>query len=318
MAKKNDRETNRLDDAARAGWLYYVAGNNQDEVAAKLGVSRQTAQRLVSLAISEKLIKFRLDHPIARCMELSVKLKDKFDLKKCKVVPDDLNPETSIQGIPEVCASTMEQFLKSDEPKIIALGTGRVLRACIEQLTRMDCPQHRIVSLVGNIAPDGSASSYDVIIRIADTIKAPHYPMPLPVIAASIEERKVLQDQKPIRNILQLADQTDVTFVGIGHMCKDAPLEQDGFITRNELKSIVSQGAVGEIVGWIFDKKGNIIKDSINERVASAPIKPDSEKLVFGVVAGKHKINAILGALQGKLINSLITNEYTAEQLLKK
>ena len=62
---------NRLDDAARAGWLYYVAGNTQDEIARKLGVSRQSAQRLVSLAVSEKLIKFRLDHPIARCMELS-------------------------------------------------------------------------------------------------------------------------------------------------------------------------------------------------------------------------------------------------------
>ena len=42
-------DTTRLDDAARAGWLYYVAGNTQDQIAAKLGISRQTAQRLVSL-----------------------------------------------------------------------------------------------------------------------------------------------------------------------------------------------------------------------------------------------------------------------------
>ena len=63
-------ENNRLDDAARAGWLYYIAGNTQDEIARKLGVSRQTAQRLVSLAVSEKLIKVRLDHPIAHCLEL--------------------------------------------------------------------------------------------------------------------------------------------------------------------------------------------------------------------------------------------------------
>ena len=71
MTSKQDVEPSRLDDAARAGWLYYVAGNTQDEIARKLGVSRQSAQRLVSLAVSEKLIKVRLDHPIARCMELS-------------------------------------------------------------------------------------------------------------------------------------------------------------------------------------------------------------------------------------------------------
>ena len=35
MAKKPDSETSRLDDAARAGWLYYVAGNTQDEIAAQ-------------------------------------------------------------------------------------------------------------------------------------------------------------------------------------------------------------------------------------------------------------------------------------------
>src|SRR3712207_7609151 len=53
-----------LDQAARAAWLYYIAGNTQDEIAHKLNVSRQAVQRLVSLAVSEKLIKFRLDHPI--------------------------------------------------------------------------------------------------------------------------------------------------------------------------------------------------------------------------------------------------------------
>ena len=52
MAKTPELESNRLDDAARAGWLYYIAGNTQDEIASKLGVSRQTAQRLVSLAVS--------------------------------------------------------------------------------------------------------------------------------------------------------------------------------------------------------------------------------------------------------------------------
>ena len=62
---KRIETSNRLDDAARAGWLYYVAGRTQDEIASTMGISRQSAQRLVSLAVSERLIKVRLDHPIA-------------------------------------------------------------------------------------------------------------------------------------------------------------------------------------------------------------------------------------------------------------
>ena len=86
---KPKKMSDRLDKAARAGWLYYVAGNSQDEVARKLGISRQSAQRLVSMAVSENLIKFRLDHPIADCMELATRLTSKFGLMTCQVVPVD-------------------------------------------------------------------------------------------------------------------------------------------------------------------------------------------------------------------------------------
>src|SRR6218665_222451 len=81
MAKRSEAAHGRLDDAARAGWLYYVAGRTQDEIAAAMGISRQSAQRLVSLAVAERLIKVRLDHPIAECLELAQKLKERFDLR---------------------------------------------------------------------------------------------------------------------------------------------------------------------------------------------------------------------------------------------
>src|SRR6201999_1249353 len=104
MARKSDHDGLRLDDAARAGWLYYVAGNTQDEIARKLGVSRQTAQRLVSLAMSERLIKVRLDHPIARCMELAAALRQRFDLFFCEVAPTDPSSASTTLGIAQLAA----------------------------------------------------------------------------------------------------------------------------------------------------------------------------------------------------------------------
>ncbi len=100
MARTPDSEASRLDDAARAGWLYYIGGNTQDEVAAKLGVSRQTAQRLVSLAVSAKLIKVRLDHPIAHCLDLSERLTERFGLRFCEIVPADPTSPSTILPTP--------------------------------------------------------------------------------------------------------------------------------------------------------------------------------------------------------------------------
>ncbi len=127
----------RLDDAARAGWLYYVAGNTQDEIAQKLGVSRQTAQRLVAMSVSEKLIKVRLDHPIAHCMELAARLKERFGLELCEVVPSDPASTSRNLGIAEAAAADMEQRLKSLHPIVLAIGSGRSLRAAVEQLEPM-------------------------------------------------------------------------------------------------------------------------------------------------------------------------------------
>jgi len=318
MAKTPESESNRLDEAARAGWLYYIAGNTQDEIATKLGVSRQTAQRLVSLAVSRRLIKVRLDHPIAHCLQLSARLKEKYGLNLSEVVPADPASQSTILGVAEATAAELERRLESEHPIVIALGSGRTLRAAADQLPPMDCPQHKIVSLVGNIAPDGSASFYDVITRVADAVRAPHFPMPLPVIASTLAEKKLLLAQKPVKHVIDLARHADVTFVGVGQLGDSAPLLQDGFVTRDDMRALIKAGGVGEITGWAYDRQGRLIEGLTNERVASVMPDQPARRLVIGVAMGSAKTEALAGALAGRLLNGLITNETMAERLLKR
>jgi hypothetical protein len=64
----------------------------------------------------------------------------------------------------------------------------RDLPLVVDAMVEMEAPHHRLVSLIGNIAPDGSASFFDVVMRIADKVRAPHYPMLVPVISPTAEE----------------------------------------------------------------------------------------------------------------------------------
>ena len=307
----------RFDDAARAGWLYYVAGNTQDQIAAKLGVSRQSAQRLVSLAVSEGLVRVRIDHPIANCLELAQRLKAHYALDLAEVVPSDPDSPSTTIGVAEAAAAEIERRLSSPEPIVMALGTGRTLKAAVEQLPAMECPQHKVVSLTGNIAPDGSAAYYNVIFTLADTVKARSFPMPLPVIVSSPEERAMLLSQPMIQPTLALAAQADVTFIGIGDIGPSAPLYEDGFITEAELKALQKAGAVGEIVGWAFDRDGRMIEGITNDRVASAPIPSREKSLVVALAMGERKLPGIRAAANRRLVNGLITDERTAAGLLK-
>ena len=317
MVSRGENTTTRHDDAARAGWLYYVAGNTQDQIAAKLGVSRQSAQRLVSLAVSEGLIKVRLDHPIADCMQLADRLAKRFSLDRVEVVPSDPgNPSTTI-GVAEAAATEIERWLKSQRPIVLAIGTGRTLKAAIEQLSPIECPQHRIVSLTGNISPDGAAAFYNVIFTMADKVKARAFPMPLPVIASSPEEREMLHSQAMIRPTIELVASADITFVGIGDLGPDAPLFVDGFVNEAELKALQKAGAIGEICGWAFDRDGRLIEGITNERVASAPLPSRERSQVIALAMGQKKVPAIRAALTRRLVNGLITDEETAASLLK-
>jgi DNA-binding transcriptional regulator LsrR (DeoR family) len=313
----SDNERSRLDDAARAGWLYYIAGNTQDEIAKKLKVSRATAQRLVSLCLSERLITFRLEHPIAACMELAARLRDKFALDTCEVVPTNPVSPNAVAGVAERAAALLESTLRSEKPMIVAIGTGRTMRAAVEQIPPMDCPNHQVVSLVGNISPDGSASFFDTLARLADLTKARHYPMPLPVLLASGAERQQLLKVGPVSRVRALAEKADLRLVGIGQMDQTAPLYVDGFVTHDELLEMLRLGAVGEVTAWVIDAEGHVIDNGTNRRLTSVPLPVPAKTLTVGAAVGRSKLPAIRGALLGRVINGLITDEATAQALLK-
>lgn len=318
MSKGNAKRRSRLDSAARAGWLYYVADNTQDEIARKLNVSRQSAQRLVSMAVSEKLVKVRIDHPIGYCLELRELMIESFGLRMCEIVPSDPDAPELMNGIAAVGAAEIVRELEAEVPKVIAIGSGRTLRACVEQIPHMNCPQHRLVSMVGNLHFDGSATPYNVVVRLAEKVGAQHYPMPLTALVRTPSDLAIVHKQEPVARTLELCNAADMSFVGIGHIDESAPLRMDSFITSEECRDLQRAGAVGEIIGWVYDKYGNLVPGLTNDRVSSAPLLPDNARLVVGLAVGGGKVSAILGALKGRLISGLITDELTAEAVLAK
>ncbi len=303
----------KLEQAAKAAWLSHVAGKTQDEIAGIMGVSRQTAQRLVAQAMAEGIVKIRIDHPFAHCMDLAEALRRRWRLAFCEVAPADA-PEA---GVALMLADTIEQWLRRPEPMTMAIGTGRTLRAAIAQLPHIDCPQHRIVSLTGNIAPDGSTAYYNVLFTLSDLVTARSFPMPLPVIAPTVHERQAVNGQPSIQRLIRMSSEAAVAFLGIGTVGAAAPLMLDGFLSQPDLDALVAAGAVGEITGWAYDAQGRLIEGLSNDRVASAPIPPRASTLVIGAAHGLDKLPAIRGALQGGLVSGLITDAATAAGLLQ-
>lgn len=315
MSRIEHSDPTPQDDAARAGWLYYVGGMTQDQIAAELGISRQRAQRLVAKAMADGLIHVRLNHRIGVCLDLESALRDRFGLGRCRVSPS-LGGADPVLSIAPAAAAELERVLRLSDPLTIALGTGRAMRGMVDAIAPLEAAHHRLVSLIGNIAPDGSASFFDVIMRVSDKVRAPHYPMLVPVISPTSAERDAFHALGPVRRVADLARTADVVFVGVGQMSDDAPLLADGFVTREELDQMRAAGAVGEVAGWVFDSDGQYLDVGTNTRTGGVRVEQKLERPAVAIAAGASKAAPIAAALKSRIINGVITDELTARAIL--
>lgn len=307
----------KLDQAARAAWLYYVAGETQHDIADKLGVSRQVAQRLVALATEQGLVSVTITHPVAACMTLAEQLKARYHLDLCQVVPAAEVETAGLQQMIAVAgAEVMAQTLKRDEPQIIAVGSGRTLRATIEELPEFERPQHSCVSLIGAIASDGSCTRYDVPLWMAEKTRGRYFILPAPLYADSADDRDLWCNHRIYRTVTEKAVEADVIFVGIGQVTPGCPLNADGFITDAEVASLCQQRVMAEMVGHFIGEAGERVESELDARLTSVRLTAHTKRNVIAFAGGREKHQAIAAALRGGWMRGLITDEQSARYAL--
>ncbi|MCW4148656.1 sugar-binding transcriptional regulator [Halomonas janggokensis] len=307
----------KIDQAARAAWMSYVGGMTQDDIATQLGVSRPGVQRLLALARQEGLVKVHIDHPISTCMALGSALRERFGLAYCDVVPADSHaPESAAYYLAVAGAERLSRLVERSEPLTLSLGTGRSVRAAVEALSRVERPQHRFVSLVGNVARDGSANRYDAVMVLADKTGGERFLLPAPVVAESLDEKQAMLSQRLFKAIADVARESEAAFIGVGRIDRQATLFQDHFISEDELDELLGLEAVGELLGWPLNRQGEVIDCSITRRVTSLPLERFGKHMMVAMAGGRDKAPAIHAALKGGWLKGLITDEIAARHIV--
>jgi DNA-binding transcriptional regulator LsrR (DeoR family) len=313
------KSSEKLDLATRAAWLYYVAGNTQNEIAEKLQVSRPVAQRLVAFAVEKNLIRVRVDHRLADCLALADRLSKRYGLTVCEVVPvDDDSPEEIDRKLAVAGAQVMERYLTEEKPMVIAVSSGRTLKAAVDQIAQLDRPQHRLVSMVGAIAQDGSSNRYDVALHISEKTGGKHFLLPAPLIADNEAERAQWCNHRLYRIVEGLSGEADVAFVGIGNIGPNCPLHEDGFITSAEVRELTQLGAVAEMLGLPIDASGRRVESPTGRRVTSIRLDSPPLRPTIGFAGGERKRQAVLAALKGGWLSGLVTDELSAQAALEE
>ena len=314
----NRSKIHKNDNAARAAWMYYIYKMNQDEIAKTMGISRQRAQRLISLAVNENLVNFKINHSIVSCQELSLELKKKFNLMNVDVAPNVSNKIDKLDGIVNLASKTIDTFLMAKKPMNLIFGSGLILSKVADKLSPVTCLQHKIVSNIGNHGPDGLEPPYFVLGRISQNVESNFFPFTVPIYSSSKEVQKFFLNYFPVKKTINLIKNFDACFVTIGGFAskKTAGLLRDSLIDDDKYHLMKSKGVIGQINGVCFDENGKIVKNIDSYIPMSILPDANSNKPVIAFAGGSDRVHAIKAALNGRLVNGLITDEVTAEKLL--
>jgi DNA-binding transcriptional regulator LsrR (DeoR family) len=122
-----------------------------------------------------------------------------------------------------------------------------------------------------------------------------------------------------VSETVALFDKVTLALVGVGALEPSALVASSGnTFSQGDLEALQQAGAVGDLCCRFYDAHGREVRGAFKDRVIGIGL--DALRRVPRSVAlggGKRKFAAILGALRGKWVNTLITDQYTAQRLVK-
>ena len=309
--------------------LYYRQAQSQKDIAKTLGVSAATVSRLLKRAFDDGLVRVELDLP--RTQELETALTDRFGLRDAVVIASGGRGNVKEQlGV--AAAAYFEKVVGNGMR--VGLSCGYTLYQTIHSLHERRVRDLTLYPLSGESNLEMVDISPNTMVGMMAAKYRPHvsaYALPVQHLTSVREierERRRLLRDPDVRRIFEAAQDVHIALCGIGQIAEQTP----GFCALAEsygvsVKRLRQLGVVGEINYQPFDSTGQIVDRPELRVLTHRGLSVDGGRLqalsrredrhVIAVAGGRSKVDAVLGALRGRFMNALITDEDAAEGVLR-
>jgi len=301
--------------------MYYEEGLTQQAISERLRLSRPKISRLMQDAIEQGIVIITIKSEPGSQIHLEQQLEEKFCLLEAVVV--EVSEPITSESVSVALGATAAQLFKQVvvDGDVIGLTWGSTLASMVENLSQEKKPNCMVVQMVGGLGdPNTNTHATDLVSRIAMTLGAKMSLMPAPGVVSSVESIKLLCADAYISQALNLVKKTNVAFIGIGATERNSLLmRNEQIITWKEMEQLRASGAVGDMSLHFYDANGKQVGLDLDKRVIGisfSDMKQINRRV--GIAGGPDKYFAILGAIRGGLINSLVTDRRTAERLLSE
>jgi DNA-binding transcriptional regulator LsrR (DeoR family) len=298
---------------------YYEDGLTQDQIGKRFGLSRIKVSRLLQQARQSRVVQITITPPMDSFGDLERELEATYGLDEVVVVDTTGSAQGDIALRLGVAAANYLARCLADQ-KILDLSWGTTLLAVIEALAPQNLPDLRVVQMLGGLGRlESETYGADLTMRMAQTLGAKMRLLPSPGIVSSRLVRDALLEDANIAETLALAARADLALVGIGAPMPGSVVMQAGILTEHDLWELKTMGALGDIALRFFDANGQAVDHPINDRIIGLDLNQIRQiPRVIGVAGGAGKYDVVAGAVRGRLVDVLITDELTARLLREK
>ncbi len=312
--RASQKRTNILADVAE---MYYIEGKDQSDIALEIGVTRSMISRMLTEARSQGIVEIKVVRPIHSDHELEEAIKAKFGIESVFVVSmEEMKPEKILLNLGRAAAEVLKKFLQADLSIGVAWGTA--VSATVDAVQLMGEPSIKVVQLVGaqgarNVEYDGHA----IVKRLAEKLGGEGYYINAPYLCQTAEIAQSMRETRGIKETIDMGKQINVALLGIGTTeIEYSSLYLSGLLSEEEIEVIRKNGVVGDIASNYFHIDGSPYNDDFLNRMITIRLEDLKRVPVrIGIAGGSIKVNAIIGALNSKLVNYLVTDSITARLL---
>ncbi|WP_181699047.1 sugar-binding transcriptional regulator [Chthonobacter albigriseus] len=299
---------------ARVAWYYYVGGLTQQEIADRIGITRLRVNRIVGQVRTDGSVQIDIRLPLARCVALEEKLKDRFGLIDARVVPAIDDTQDLQRVIGEAAGAMLDPLLLDGQG--FGVGWGRTLSAAIKRLTPRRFSRAWVATLMGGLTRGSGTNTFEVSTEFARVLGAECYYVAAPIYFPSEESRQALLVHYGLAEALRRARLADVALVSCGDLSSRSLLASTQIVSEN-LAGLKESGAVGDLLGVFLDADGKPVDHPLNQRVMALP--PTDLKAIPSTIlasGGLHKAPIVRAILKAGYVKRVVTDEDTAEEML--
>lgn len=306
----------KLIEVAKA---YFLENRTQAEISKQLGISRSQVSRYLTEARDNGIVQIRIVDEADPRTDIESQLMERYPhLKYVKIAPTfETTPDVIRANVGRIAANALIEYLQPGQR--IALGCGRTLESMVKALPDTEVSGVSVIQAMGNLGHEAHKIDYNEIARVAaEKLGGKVHFLSAPAIlgSGSGSAEEFLNTNPMIASALSIANDADFFVLGIGSMESDLIYTRFGLIQEEELEELKGK-VVGDMCGRFYDIQGNEVGSAFEERLIGINLQSlQKAKYAFAVGGGPDKVAPLLGAIRGKWVNGLISDEETLNSLL--